>query len=316
MKGFHNPMVRSKDISGHKFPFEFVELTKDLYTYVTNEDEVLIDYAKIMDLYYQTKKAKQLAAKNQPHTCTLAFTLDKSAILSLRLFPYMGDKGITNILTENFQREYSGVFHIFNAHIEKDSSVIYKLSLETITENKGIKYMTGESESVFYPEGDRTFHTHPIAAYVRLQILLGSPSGPDFTAFYSRFQTHKNSQFHAIITIEGIYIISLSESTLATTKDLIPNLNGDYLQQMMMNYEYPFTERYFDWKAEGEFDESVIPQAIEKYFTWFHIQNQKYQNLFELQFIPWKKLQKDTIIQVHYPKLNGYCYCEDEMDPL
>jgi hypothetical protein len=310
IKGFHNPSVTSQDISGQQLPFEFVQLTKNLYSYITNEDEVLIDYAKIMDLYYQTKQSKQLTDLSKPYTCTFTFTFDKSAILSLRLFPYMGDKGITNILTENFQREYAGVFHIFNARIENNSSVIYKLSLETLSENRGIKYTKGEEESVLYAEGDRTFHTHPIAAYLKYQTLLGTPSGSDFVAFYSRFQTHKNSQFHVVITIEGIYIISLSEFTLTTNKDLTPNMTSEYVTQMSNHYEYPFTERPFDWKAEGDFDESVIPQAIEKYLKWFSIQNQKYQNLFELQFFPWKKLQKDTQIQVHYPNLNGYCYCE------
>jgi len=316
MRGFRDPVVTSRDISGQQLPFEFVQLNKKLYSYVTNEDEVSIDHAKIMDLYYQTKQSKQVTDPNKPYTCVFTFTLDKSAILSLRLFPYMGDKGITNVVTENFQREYAGVFNIFNARIENESSVVYKLSLETLAENKGIKYTKGEEESVLYAEGDRTFHTHPIAAYKKYQTLLGTPSGGDFVAFYARFQTRKNSQFHAVTTIEGIYIISLSEFILKTYKDLTPNLTSEYLNEMSNNYEYPFTERPFDWNIEGDFDESVIPQAIEKYLTWFSIQNQKYQNLFELQFISWKKLQKDTQIKIHYPKLNGYCYCEDDYDDL
>lgn len=307
-KGFNDPLISSKDMNGNELPFKIVQLTKKLYSYVTNEDEVFINYAKTMDLYYQAKKSFE---KNNLYACKLRFKFDKSAILNLRLFPYFGDKGITNVYQENLQREYSGVFHIFNAAIENES-VIYKLSLETLAENKGIKYISGQQENVLLPEGDRTFHTHPIINYIKYQVLIGTPSGGDFIAFYKNFHKYKNTQFHAVITIEGIYFISLSQNSLLTATDLTPQTDESFLQKMIQNYEYPYTERYFNWKIEGDFDESVIPAAIQKYLLWFQKQNKNYQDLFDLQFIPWKKLQKDTILEVYYPKLNGYCYCEDD----
>ena len=293
---------------GNKLPFKIVELTKNFDTYVTNEDTVFINYAKTMDLYYQAKKSFE---KNNLYACKLKFQFDKSAILNLRLFPYSGDKGITNVFQENLQREYSGIFHIFNARIENES-VIYKLSLETLAENKGIKYISGEQENVLLPEGDRNFHTHPIVNYIKYQVLIATPSGEDFTSFYKNFYKLKNSQFHAVISIEGIYFISLSENTLLNATDLTPQLDNIHLQNLNANYEYPYTERYFDWKMEGNFDESIIPGAIQKYLLWFQKQNKNYNDLFDLKFIPWKKLQKDTIIEVYYPKLNGHCYCEDD----
>ena len=307
-KGFNDPLITSKNMNGNELPFKIVELTKKLYSYVTNEDKVFINYAKTMDLYYQAKKSFE---KNNLYACKLRFQFDKSAILNLRLFPYFGDKGITNVFQENLQREYSGVFHIFNARIENES-VIYKLSLETLAENKGIKYISGQQENVLLPEGDRTFHTHPIVNYIKYQVLIGTPSGLDFISFYRNFYKYKNTQFHAVISIEGIYLISLSENTLLNTTDLTPHLDDAHLEKMSVNYEYPSTERYFDWKMEGEFDESVIPGAIQKYLLWFQKQNKNYNDLFDVQFIPWKKLQKDTIFEVYYPKLNGHCYCEDD----
>jgi hypothetical protein len=308
MKGFNDPLISSKDMYGNELPFKIVELTKNFDTYVTNEDTVFINYAKTMDLYYQAKQSLQ---KNNLYACKLKFQFDKSAILNLRLFPYSGDKGITNVYQENLQREYSGIFHIFNAYI-KNESVIYKLSLETLAENKGIKYLKGTQENVLLPEGDRTFHTHPIVNYIKYQVLIATPSGQDFTSFYKNFYKLKNSQFHAVISIEGIYFISLSKNTLLNATDLTPQLDNIHLQNLNANYEYPYTERYFDWKMEGNFDESIIPGAIQKYLLWFQKQNKNYNDLFNLQFIPWKKLQKDTIIEVYYPKLNGHCYCEDD----
>jgi hypothetical protein len=308
MKGFSDPLITSKDMNSNELPFKIVELTKKLHSYVTNEDEVFINYAKTMDLYYQAKKSFE---KNNLYVCKLRFQFDKSAILNLRLFPYFGDRGITNVYQENLQREYSGVFHIFNARIENES-VVYKLSLETLAENKGIKYISGQQENVLLPEGDRTFHTHPIVNYIKYQVLLGTPSGLDFIAFYKNFYKFKNTQFHAVISIEGIYFISLSENSLLNTTDLTPHLDDIHLEKMSLNYEYPAVERQFDWKMEGDFDESVIPDAIQKYLLWFQKQNKNYNDLFDIQFIPWKKLQKDTILEVYYPKLNGHCYCEDE----
>jgi DNA (cytosine-5)-methyltransferase 1 len=43
--------------------------------------------------------------------------------------------------------------------------------LETLAENKGIKYVTGDEESVLYVDYPFSFHTHPISLYLKYKVL-------------------------------------------------------------------------------------------------------------------------------------------------
>jgi len=312
-RGFGNPYIDTKDVNGAETGFTFIALTKYKGIYITNEDTTSIAYAETLDLYQQSAKEK-IEPNYAPR---FQFSLDNSAILSLRLFPYIGHEGITNIITKNLQFESSGIFHIFNAIINEDinKNIIYKLSLETIADNKAIKYNVGKAESVIYPIGCCSFHSHPIAAYVNHKVLIGPPSGNDYVGFYSGLKDYFN-QFHMIVSIEGIYLISLSQEILQNkTFYTNYNLNPDFLNQMRFDYQYPMKnpQYYFDWVSNDNIDPSLVPKALNSYFEWFKIVNQKYQNLFQLQIFYWKDLQRDTIVQIFYSKYNGKIFTPVKM---
>ena len=304
-RGFENPYLDTKDLNGVDVGFPFVGLTKYNSTYINNEDTTFIAYSETLDLYNQSKR--ELSEVN--YIPRFQFTFDKSAILSLRLFPYIGHEGITNIITKNLQYESSGVFHIYNTNIENNNGtkITYKLSLETLSNNQGIKYYAGKAEEVIYPLGCCTFHTHPIAAYLNHNVLIGPPSGPDYVSFYSGIFNNFH-QFHMIISIEGIYIISLSQEILQNNTFYTNyNIQSDFIREMMMNYSYPIKDPQYsyNWISNNELNPSLVPNAVHSYFEWFKKANLKYQNLFELQFFPWKNIQRDTVMQIYYIKYNN-----------
>jgi hypothetical protein len=312
--GFKNPYITSVDPWNNKLDFYFISLDKSINEYVTDESETIITYNKTMDLYKQYKKMQI----DPTYTCKLFFTLDKSAILRLRMFPYLGIKGVTNITEAQLQREFSGIFKIYNSSVDNNNQYIYKLSLETLAENKGIKYVTGAEESVLTPISSYTFHTHPISLYVKYNVLIGTPSGGDLMYCFTNM-TKNGTQFHAVVSIEGLYLISLSSNFilnfLQNSKKLNAFINQPNINQIITNtYEYPFSERKFDWTNDDNISENAVALKIQEYLAWFKSVNNISGSgeIFNMQFISWKQLNKNTIIEINYPSIYNNCFANSK----
>ena len=134
--------------------------------------------------------------------------------------------------------------------------------------------------------------------------MIATPSGQDFISFMG----FKESRFHLVCAVEGIYIISLAKEAL--NKSLVlANITMDMVQN---KYEYPFTSRSFDWTSALEFDEGVVKDHIRKYLEWFDQINDhpNFGKLFDLRFVFWRDLKKDTVMEIFYKTTNKTCYPE------
>jgi hypothetical protein len=251
------------------------------------------------------------------------FAFDKSAIRTLRLLPYLSfndnntSEGIDFI---NKQRETSGQFIMYGVTQNETKQIVYNLSLETSYQEenstKTIQYIVGTSETVPMSFWQRGFHTHPFINYYKYNVLIGPPSGKDLNNFVIMWLESVHDinirpyQFYAVISIEGIYIYSLTKSgILYVFQNGVPN-------GLEEHYEYPYSERHFNWKQDyyNENDKRVyikedsVEEHLVKYFNWFNQVNANFNNLFDMKLLRWKDLTENTVTQIEY--FNEHIYQE------
>jgi hypothetical protein len=310
--GFEDPIITNTDLTGIKYPFDFLLLTKPVKKFISDERKTEAMYNLVMDMYENYKRNKNY--------CTLSFEFDKSAIMKMRLFPYLGIEGYKGIHHKHLQREFSGKYKVTNSRKENvvqlatnsrkedttaaDKKTVYKVSMETIAENEHIKYMIGEEEAVIFISDIYTFHTHPIGLYVKYNVMIAPPSGQDFLTIFP----FRNNRFHVVCSVEGIYVISL-------TKEALSNLSAleDVTKETISSvFEYPFENREFDWTSANEFNNEMVKKQVHKYFAWFENENNipGLGRLFNLQFFYWNVLKKNTVIDIFYTTTNKSCYPE------
>ena len=313
--GFKDPYITNIDPWNQKLDFDFISLNKFANYYVSDENVTVINYNKTMDLYNQYQKMK----KDINETCKLYFTLDKSAILRLRMFPYLGVEGITNISESDLQRECSGIFKIYNSYIDNNGNYVYKLSLETLSENKGIKYIVGGQEEVYIEKSAYNFHTHPISLYVKYNVLIGTPSGADIYNFL-KDSIYSGTQFTGVISIEGIYIVSLTpffiKNVLQKKDNLLAFVQQPNFEEKIRNiFEFPFSQRFFSWKTDSDLPVNAVALKIQEYLNWFRNADNLLNSfavgggqIFKIQIFPWKQLNKNTLIQINYSSIFNNCF--------
>jgi hypothetical protein len=295
--GFKDPYISDTDLFDNKYGMEIMFLTKNIHSYI--QDDVIVDrnYNILMDLYHQYK--------NQ-NICSLLFQFDKSVIYRSRLFPYLGLSGIKGIhQPKELFREHGGAFQIIGSKRDAKKT-IFKLGMETIAENGYLKYITGEEESVAYVESLYSFHTHPIAGHLKYNWIIQTPSSPDFTVFYSR-AIKGECYFHAVITVEGMYLISLSKAFLEMYKD-----NYQSLYTLSYSYFNKFEYPQEDRQDDRIFTEELVQEHINKYFVWLN--NVNTENMFHVQFFYWKNLTKQTLIEINYMSEKSKCYADKYSD--
>jgi hypothetical protein len=300
-KGFEDPIFSNISPDGTLLPFYFIQLISKRDTYINNKDDALIPFFETIDLYNQIK-----TPLGQEGIFKLKFNFDKSAILSLRLMPFLSfseTKETVGINDYNMQRETTGRFLNYKS-FQSNGDIINKLSLEVLTQKSMIKYDIGELSNVPCIEGQKVFHTHPFVNYKINNTLIAPPSSCDLSVFIQiilkSMQTpmSKIQQFGTVVAIEGLYIYSLS-------------INGiQYLKRgQMLNpndikmYEYPFTERYYDWSTyatDTTIQVDTVNNELKKYFNWFENVNKKFGDYFKMDFKPWNDINENTEFEVHY----------------
>lgn len=313
-KGFGNPKLNDLTPDGNPTNVEFIELTKSPNSYINDEDETLFSFYATIDLYKQTK-----TTLGQEGIVSFTFGFDNSAILSLRLLPFISfDKNAQSNPTssgiepdEETQRETSGKFDIYNYYLNKNDNnkLYYKLSLEIV--NELINFNIGKKDTVLWPEGQKTFHTHPLINYITNNVLIGPPSSLDLIAFTDSVIKNiynprlKKQQFHTVISVEGIYIFSISERGWVMIKE--NRLPINIIKMIQDNCEYPLDKRKYDWSnynwkaLDITTTTDEVKQKIEEYLSWFNQKNNViFENLFDMQFIPWNQLDRNTLFTIYY----------------
>ena len=142
----------------------------------------------------------------------------------------------------------------------------------------------GEEEGVEIYSGLYSFHSHPREAYQRYRAIFGYPSGQDFVGFLFSV-LNNNTIFHAVITMEGIYVLSLNEFW---TK------NMDKIEKFVL-------KEYMNMTKKKE----ILYHSVEEYLS--KINSIKYdmkEPLFLVQFIGWEEVNE---FEVFYSKIGSNC---------
>ena len=143
----------------------------------------------------------------------------------------------------------------------------------------------GKEFGVDIVTGLYNFHSHPINAYRKYNVKLGWPSAQDYIGFLLASKEDETI-FHLVITLEGIYIISLTKEWV-TKKNLLTNKALKFIEK-----EYNFCYK----------DGNTISWYLNK------INHVKYKDypIFVVQFLSWNNSTK--IFTLHYDKIADNCF--------
>jgi hypothetical protein len=251
--GFKYPSISNIMPNGEKIEGEMMimQFFKEITNYTNNINDTIIPEMEALDLFDQYNYTT-----DNPDKLNLAkkgifyynFSLDKSAILSLRMLPYLSftddvNMNVKGINTFDEQVETSGTLILNNIEDkydkgEKYNFITHVLSLEPISkDNSSIKFNKGDREqkAVIVTPEQRSFHTHPYIMYDHYKTIMGPPSGGDCKVFVNdvmnyMYDTKKSAiqehhpaqlpvQLRLVVAIEGIYVMSMTETGIEYLKN-------------------------------------------------------------------------------------------------
>jgi hypothetical protein len=231
--------------------------------------------------------AKKIKKKNHNTLCSITCFFDKKTIKKLKSF-----------LNKKYKNETGGIFKINNINHEILGN-IYQVKMDS--------HQKGDQEDVDVISSSYNFHTHPYTAYINHNCDLGWPSLDDLKTYLFSFISYKTF-FHAVSTLEGIYIISVHPECLhkiKVLKDIPIHLEkwiDKHLHLSKENVKLPEGKyiKNFGYINNGE--QFVKYMATKKYPKWKC-------NIFSMTFLPWEILDKNvyTCFSIHYPKIKGKC---------
>ena len=172
------------------------------------------------------------------------------------------------------QKEIAG-----NMYVKKiDNDLVHTVEIN----NKSI--IQGDDFGVDIVEGLYNFHSHPRNAYKKYNVKLGWPSGQDYVGFLLA-SIEDGTVFHMVITIEGIYIITLTKESAVT--NFLDKKIGVFIKK---NYNFCYKEG------------NTILWYLSK------VNSIKYKNktLFNVQFLYWTDVNK--IFTLPYTKIGNNCF--------
>lgn len=257
--GFNNAYIYNKS----PFDIKYKNLQICLYR-LNDKNTKYISYEELMDI---------INSYNKP--CNIYVKFSKKSINYMKKLSYIGNTW-NNDKNNISQKEIAGSFSI---NIKRPNYYILKINKKSINH--------GDEEGVDIVESRYNFHTHPLTAYIKYNVELGYPSVHDYIGFMKSSVIYKTI-LHIVITLEGIYILSIGENSLNIdiNKKIIKFIKNNY------NIKYKKGDR--------------ISEYINK------INNIKYNNqqLINLQFLSWDDSHKK--FKIHYPNYKNNCLVKED----
>ena len=173
-------------------------------------------------------------------------------------------------------KEQSGSLIISNVK-KQGNKLVFELSPDPT------KLKTGKNEEVDAVWSRYNFHTHPKKAYENHGVTRGWPSSQDYVGF---LQLNNHTIFHTVVTLEGVYIISLS-----------PKWDGNINK---IDKKIILNDYYIDHKNKISFQE---------YVNIINAKTYKGKQLFVVKFLSWENTGK--VFPVFYSKTNNKCLVTD-----
>jgi len=280
--------ILKKSISdGFKYPVVKMENNiLRLYLYCNynhnfGQQNNIIDSKKVLDTVNFTINNFKTNIKD---FCKISIKIDKKALTYLSNYTKKYKFKFENS-TE--QREISGVFKLLPS-TEKN---VFNVSIDDKITNTGKKEETDSHDTI------GSFHTHPREAYIKYNVCSAWPSTDDYCTF---LQTYYNGYgfFHIVSCLEGLYIITISETLFEIPLGTIKENFNKYDKSIRDNYDYLYSKCGKD-KEKMNFDEikNYVKEINEKPY-------------FVIQFVKWEDASKP--IKIIYNSKQGNCFVTDE----
>lgn len=231
--------------------------------------------------------SKKIEKNHNKRMCSITCFFDKKTIKKLKSF-----------LDKKYKTEKGGIFKINNINHEILGN-IYQVKIDT--------HENGEQEDVDVISSIYNFHTHPYNAYISHNCELGWPSLDDLKTYLFSFISY-DTFFHAISTLEGIYILSVHPKCINKLKRLndiplhLENWIDKHLHLSKENVKLPDGKYVKNFGNINSGEKYVKYMSTKKYPKWKC-------NIFSMTFLPWKILDKNvyTCFSIHFPKIKGKC---------
>jgi hypothetical protein len=197
------------------------------------------------------------------------------------------------------QKEIAGCFKVSHFTRTKDENIVAVLE---ITKQDMI---FGDDQDVdIITNCKYTFHTHPKEAYKNNGVKLAWPSANDYKAFLYSIIYGKEG-FHSVITIEGIYIISIKPNELKKIQSYNDSQKTEYYNKnsKLMNKIYDIPYPRTGSNNKGKFSDST------SYCNY--IVNNKENHIFDVKFLSWKQIYSGNSFTCILTKVNNNCVFEE-----
>ena len=351
--GFDQPFISYEDPFGFNWhsqlPFGFLAMHRfndyidpsDIHTEITDTEILytISQYIKIKQYYNQLpnlqngKNNKLEAAIRQD----LARNIDICTIIAKFNVPYA--KWLNRLVHASStlnpdgsvsQKEISGAFWLDDPFIDPVTGrIVWEI---TVDKRRSInKTHAVDAKHDFVVEmaiGRYNFHTHPVEAYKRALgklVYIGYPSGPDYITYLFSVSSNR-TVFHCVISIEGIYTLSIEKYWCVNMEELTEVGDG------LFNIKYPNGSTgldYLKFKMDlpKDIPSGITPEQAGEQYCVNIMQNQLelFNNdpviksvlkgrppIWNCQFITWKQIEDGTRgIEVGYPVLNDQCFATE-----
>jgi len=159
--------------------------------------------------------------------------------------------------------------------IEKGGKFIYVIGV-----NEG-SVESGEDEEIEVSATRYNMHSHPKEAYERHGVKKAWPSSTDYKGYLS---LGEHTIFHAVATLEGVYIISLSPYW------------GQRLKEIKKSTD--FIDKHYDIDYEEKYSPKKYVEKVNGILYEGH-------PIFEVKFFTWK--DAGTVFKISFPRIGDAC---------
>jgi hypothetical protein len=208
--------------------------------------------------------------------CSLYAKLSKKAVSFLKT---ASKKGITvNKDGSKSQKELTGELEIEKV-VRQGEKIIYIIDV-----NRG-SIESGDEEDVNVVATRYNFHSHPEEAYVRHSVEKAWPSVTDYLGY---LKLGKNTIFHCVATLEGVYIINF----------------GKHWGNRLKEVSRKFVSKHYDINHKMHYSPEVYIQKINKILF-------KGYPIYVLHFFRWENAE--AVFKVDFPFIQNSCLVSQEI---
>jgi hypothetical protein len=252
-------------------------------------------------------------------SCTLNMSFNKSFAKWLKRLPLSASSLNKNGTVT--QKEISSSFFLDNPKENSQGKIIWE-----IIRDKKVDKNFGEEQAVNVQHSRYNFHTHPREAYLSHEVKIGYPSGEDYLAFlnYSLYNEIKTI-FHCVITIEGIYTISIAEFWIERFTDLQNLILDREKLQASIEAKEPLKYQVNKITQDAIMNNINLPKVFppniqtseeagkvySEYINTIQIiydNGNVYPPVFHVSFKSWDNIINGQVISIYYPTLYNQCF--------